>query len=173
MPGDKPKNFLFSIFSQASFCGQGNRAGDLRSALTASRPVNVARTTERKLIMSFSTLIATFLMVHSGLAGDLTTLTKGSYVPTKLSCEALGGAGSTYFDGRNLSFHYSYCKTDPLGNDAYRQTCVEAQGTELLNMTMSKLEQNPDKSILDIKLKVISPTTFSLGLDEYKLCQGS
>jgi hypothetical protein len=173
MRSHKLKNFLSPTFSQAPSCDQGNRAGDLLSAMTASRPLNVARANERKLIMSFSTLIATFLMVHPGLAGDLTTLTKGSYVPIKLSCETLGGAGSTYFDGKNLSFHYSYCKTDPLGNDTYRQTCVEAQGTELSNMTMSKLEQNPDKSILNIKLNVISPTTFSLGPDEYKLCQGS
>ena len=173
MRSDKLKGFLSSSFSQPSSFSQGNRAGDLRSALTASRLVNVARANERKLIMSFSTLIATFLMVHPGLAGDLTTLTKGTYVPSKLNCEALGGAGSTYFDGKNLSFHYSYCKTDPLGNNTYRQTCVEAQGTELSNMTMSKLEQNPEKSILDIKLNVISPTTFSLGPDEYKLCPGS
>ena len=173
MRSDKLKNFLSFAFSQASSCDQGNRAGDLRSALTASRPVNVARTTERKLTMSVTTLIATLLMMHPVLAGDLTILTKGSYVPIKLGCEALGGAGSTYFDGKNLSSHYSYCKTDPLGNDTYRQTCVEAQGTELANMTMSKLEQNPDKSILNIKLNVISTTTFSLGPDEYEFCQGS
>jgi hypothetical protein len=172
MLNKKLKGFLSLPFSESSSCSQGNRTGDLRSALTASRFVKVARAIERKLIMSFSTLIATLLMAHPGLAGDLTTLTKGSYVPSKLNCEALGGAGSTYFDGKNLSFHYSYCKTDPLGNDTYRQTCVEAQGAELSNMTMSKLEQDPDKNILDIKINVISPTTFSLGSDEYKLCQG-
>jgi hypothetical protein len=173
MRSDKLKNFLRAIFSQFSSCGQSNCAGDLRSALTVMRLVKVFKVTERELIMSLSALIATFLMVHPGLAGDLTTLTKGSYVPSNLNCEALGGAGSTYFDGKNLSFHYSYCKTDPLGNNTYRQTCVEAQGTELSNMTMSKLEQIPEKSILEIKLNVISPTSFSLGPHEYKLCEGS
>ena len=64
MRSDKLKNFLSSTFSQPSFCGQGNRTGDLRSALTASRPVNVARANERKLIISFTTLIATLLMIH-------------------------------------------------------------------------------------------------------------
>ena len=73
MRSDKLKNFLSPTFSQASSCDQGNRAGDLRSALTVSRPVNVARTTERKLIMSFSTLIATLLMIHPGYAEVLTT----------------------------------------------------------------------------------------------------
>jgi hypothetical protein len=63
MRSNKLKSFLFPTFSQPSSCGQGNRAGDLRSALTASRPVNVARTTERKLIMSATTLIATLLMM--------------------------------------------------------------------------------------------------------------
>jgi hypothetical protein len=173
MPSDKLKNFLRAIFSQASSCDQGNRAGNLRSALTVMRLVKVFKVTETKLIMLLSTLIVTFLMADPGLAGDLTTLTKGSYVPSNLNCEALGGAGSTYFDGKNLSFHYTYCKTDPLGNDTYRQTCVEVQGTELSNMTMNKLEQNPDKIVLEIKLRVISPISFSLGPHQYKLCQGS
>jgi hypothetical protein len=64
MRSDKLKNFLRAIFLQFSSCGQSNCAGNLRSALTVMRLVKVFKVTERELIMSLSTLIATLLMMQ-------------------------------------------------------------------------------------------------------------
>jgi hypothetical protein len=119
----------------------------------------------RCLILS----IALALCVGPAQSAEIYRLTKGSYMPGG-ACAQLGGAASTYFDGRHLSFHYSFCKTTPINGDTYKQTCVEAQGEDLANMTMKKLEADPDKTTTEIKLRVISSKKFSFDGEVYSFC---
>jgi hypothetical protein len=114
--------------------------------------------------------LTTIALMGAVNAADINALKKGDYMPTAVGCKGLGGSGSTYFDGKNLSFHYSFCKTQPIGKNTYHQTCVEAQGPELTNMTMKKLEKSPDRTEFDIKLRVLSPTKFQFDNSLYKFC---
>ena len=170
MRSDKLKNFLSSTFSQPSFCGQGNRTGDLRSALTASRPVNVARANERKLIMSFTTLIATFLMMHPGLAGQLDPATPGIYYPGSKPCENVSGAGQLFYDGQNVQGEKGVCRTDMLANHKFRQTCSEG-GAGKPQPKLADIDSDPFKNIFEINIEAKSSTTIQINNVQYTLCK--
>lgn len=105
-------------------------------------------------------------------ADDLTlsALTPGSYLPKDLACDQIGGASSTYFDGRSFSEHYQYCVTQAdhgvIGH--YRQTCIEHQGPN--PPTEADILKSPDRSSFTLELQVLSPTTFKLRGRNYRLC---
>ena len=170
MRSDTLKGFLSSSFSQAASCCQGTRAGDLRSALTASRPVKVARTTERKLTMSFSTLIATFLMMSPVHARQLDPATPGIYYPGSKPCENVSGAGQLLYDGHNVQGEKGVCRTEFLKNHTFRQTCSEGRAGKPLPK-LADIDSDPFKSIFEINIEAKSPTLIQINNVPYALCE--
>ena len=170
MRSDKLRNFLSPTFSQPSFFGQGNRTGDLRSALTASRPVNVARANERKLIMSFSTLIATFLMMNPVHAGQLDPATPGIYYPGSKPCENVSGAGQLLYDGQNVQGEKGVCRTELLKNHKFRQTCSEG-GAGKPQPKLADIDNDPFKNIFELNIEAKSSTTIHINNVTYTFCE--
>lgn len=170
MRSHKLKDFLSSAFSQASSCDQGNRAGDLRSALTASRPVNVARANERKLTMSFSILIATFLMMNLVHAGQLDPAMPGIYYPGSKPCQNASGAGQLLYDGQNVQGEKGVCRTDMLVNHKFRQTCSEG-GAGKPQPKLVDIDSDPFKNIFELNIEAKSSTTIQINNVPYTLCE--
>lgn len=170
MCSDKFKNFLSLTFSQVPFCGRGNRAGDLRSALTSSRPVNVARANKRKLIMSFSTLIATFLMMNPVHAGQLDPATPGIYYPGSKPCENVSGAGQLLYDGQNVQGEKGVCRTELLKNHKFRQTCSEG-GAGKPQPKLADIDNDPFKNIFELNIEAKSSTTIHINNVTYTFCE--
>ena len=170
MLNDKLKNFLFLTFSQTSLCAQGNRTGDLRSALTIVRPAKVSEGTERKLIMLLSTLIATFLIMNLAHAGQLDPATPGIYYPGSKPCENVSGAGQLLYDGQNVQGEKGVCRTEMLANHKFRQTCSEG-GAGKPQPKLADIDSDPLKSIFEINIEAKSSTTIQFNNVQYTLCE--
>ena len=163
---------LSSNLKQSAPSCQGNPAGGAKPALTAARSVQARKMTGTEIIMSFTiTALILSTLGNVARAADITTLTKGSYVPTELGCDHVGGASTINYDGVNISFHYTVCKTELLHSDSFRNTCVEAQGQAFSKTTLMNIDKNPDKTIVDMKFAVSSPTEFKMDGKQYKYCE--
>ncbi|WP_036279410.1 hypothetical protein [Methylocystis sp. ATCC 49242] len=104
-------------------------------------------------------------------ADELARLRPGVYAP---DCKAAGGAGTTEFDGANLSPHYQICRTTPGGRPhVFSQLCVESQDPtrqRLATASRAQLLADPDHAQFETTVVVASPTSFAMDGASYKFC---
>jgi hypothetical protein len=102
----------------------------------------------------------------------LSRLKRGGYMPAVRGCDGLGGAGSTTFDGKNMSFHDQLCKTIPVPNvpNRYMQHCLEGQAANFPKM--SDIDNSPNSTFFEMTVLVKSRTVFELDKELYKYCGG-
>ena len=120
--------------------------------------------------MSFSTLIATLLMMNPVHAGQLDPATPGIYYLGSKPCENVSGAGQLLYDGQNVQGEKGVCRTEMLANHKFRQTCSEG-GVGKPQPKLADIDSDPFKNIFELNIEAKSPTTIQINNVPYTLCE--
>ncbi len=159
--------------SPSDFLRQSQRPNS-RGFVPTKRAVDGAcrREDPRKLnigLASASLCLALLATPDFAMADDRDRLAPGLYVAATVGCDGLGGAGTVDFDGKNFSPHYQACLTQPLQQNArYRQTCAEGQGQNW--PTAAQIQADPDKTLRDVTIAVLSEKSFNMNGVRYDYC---
>jgi hypothetical protein len=101
------------------------------------------------------------------------TLAPGSYQAGVGGCKNPTGVGTMTFDGTNFSGNGQFCKTDHLGGDRYRLTCIGlANGTDKPR-TKADFSSVPDaeKDKIEISIKVKGKHAVEIDGTPYEFCR--
>lgn len=123
-----------------------------------------------KLIAATSVLIA---LQSTAQAQDArSTLAPGSYQAGVDGCKNPTGVGTMTFDGANFSGNGQFCKTDFLGGDRYRLTCIGlANGTDKPR-TKADFSSVPDgeKDKIEVTIKIKGKRAVEIDGTPYAFC---